>query len=227
MSEGENWGCPKWNQSDEYAGNTEWNELQWRWEFLRRKRLTRTTYLLKALAHWRETVSSEIPEQLLWEPAFEKLLFGLSPAETSSVGISPLPNPIYSWNSVWPDKSTSRSPLHQRSLNYWDISQASDDFQNWTKLIPIGGVAIAFDPNAPIEPQIEGLSEYLASLRHHSIKTLTRLHKSKRLQYLRVLDAREQNASYQQITEILQHTQKTPQAVRDIVTQAEKYRDSL
>ncbi|TDT73327.1 uncharacterized protein DUF2285 [Litoreibacter halocynthiae] len=222
------WGCPSWTDDGGYIGNDTWSETRWRWEFLRRKASVRSTYWLKAYDEWRETVSEAIPERLLFQPKFERLFFDLGPGEAANAGIAPLPNPVYSWGEVWPDETSSRSPLKARSFYHYDVIKTSDDLASLQKLIPIAGIAISFDPNSPIEPQIEGLQEYLESLRHHSVTPLERLHKSKRLLYLRVLDASEQGASYQDIANrLLRHTQKTLGAARDVSAQAKRFRDSV
>lgn len=84
-------------------------------------------------------------------------------------------------------------------------------------------VAVKFDLNNPIEPQLKKAKDLLRSYQIRRVGKLIqkRKHTEKWLSYLRSLDAKEANASSSEIADIHTHTAQTAQTVRDILEQAE------
>jgi hypothetical protein len=90
-------------------------------------------------------------------------------------------------------------------------------------------MAIKFDLNSPIAPQLKEAREMLRATQKdiHGKHLQTRQHHSKWLSYLRVLDARAQNKTWREIAETIPMIKPTPQTARDVWNQARSLSASL
>ena len=227
------WGCPSGLSADDYVGADGWRDDRWRWEFKRRQDEVRLKYHILANDEYRENHSTDtIPKDIIWEPAYREVYFFLSPGDAATIGFSVLCNPLYSERIVDFSKNTlgQFSELKQRTISsthFWQVKyRDADEFSSLGQ----SQVAIAFDPDRSIARQMENLEEYIRSLRHHSVEQeLLRMHPSKWLVYLRMLDARKFGASWNDCaTEVLPTTNaQTPQSARDAFQQARRLQDSL
>lgn len=214
------WGCPDGLNVRDYLDHEGWDMEQWRWEFFRRRYSIRNLYAFRARDDFAQREGKIIdPYKAMWLPEYRQRAFGLSPSDAALYGIGSLPNPLYSISTGM------RSSLEARTLTPWHVGQ-----NDRLKIIGPRQIAIVFDPDKPLAPQLEGLQEHLASHRNHSIASDSqRLHSVKLLEYLRILDAREAGYSWRQCAEhILPITSaRTAQSARDKHSQALRIQDAL
>lgn len=229
MNAGLAWGCPPWTDPIAFSDCGHWNENRWRWEFLRRKQEVRTTFFCLALDYWRKRYpGTPIPDQPQLNSEIREWRFHLTAPLVASTGITPLPNPAFSHAKIWLDEKVPKPDLDARTIRQLHEGLTNRSGLQSMDFSSVTTIAITFEPSQPIEPQIEGLKEYLLSLRHHSINRLERFHTDKQLTYLRILDAREQGASWAECVSVLSPmTANTAQTARDVHKQAKRHRDSL
>lgn len=226
------WGCPDWRNPEAYGDVTTWDVLQWRWEFKRRTQGIR--FIFQDLSHkdWRKwNPSIQIPLKLMWSEEYREKIFYLTPKDAAYFGFSAIPNPLYtgSFQKLRQNNPRAIDSLRARTLTEWHLANADVEMFGKSALLGSGQIAIVFDPNQAIEPQLEGLREYLLERTYHRIKPLQRSHPKKWLRYIRILDAREQGASWSQCAEVLlsKNTAATPQTASDTFKHAERMRDRL
>lgn len=230
MKEHEIFGCPDWRDDEAYASTKDWSEKRWRWEFLRRKQATRLTFQFFIEDHWkREFPDAPLPTVPLLHEHYRDVRYYLSPAKAAQIGLSPLPNPSFSHEDWWDSEYEVRESLEARRLLPFHIDRAAESEMGGLSLLMAGDIAITFSLGAPIAPQLECLRQYLEEMQHPSLRPAQKLHHSKRLTYLRVLDASEQKATLREISDKLlqMKTAGTPQAARDVIRSAKRYRDSV
>jgi hypothetical protein len=89
-----------------------------------------------------------------------------------------------------------------------------------------GEIAIIFDLDKPLGPQLERLKDGLTrwQVNRHGAALQKRRHPSKWLRYLRTLDAREDGASWAEIAALHPNTLQTEQTARDIWKAADALR---
>lgn len=236
------WGLPDWSAPESYAQCKNWDDSQWRWEFLRRRPDYRSDFEAALAA---QTNPLELPPDLTNDDANWQLRDGLR---------------------AWPffHKGAQRYAL----MKFFDpvISEWVYGGPEWNSGLILGGfdgqewtvtndgwfaaveaehmMALTFDLRRPLKEQIteanatleqaqfeflaygsgapEGVSiqdaEYLA-LR---LVPAPKLHREKWSLYLRVLDAREAGASLNEIAEILPKSQsrRDAKAAHNVVGQA-------
>lgn len=226
------WGCPDWKLQDSYGDVGAWDATQWRWEFKRRTNGIRFIFHDLANKDWRKcNPSVPIPLKLIWSEEYRDTVFYLPPQDAAYFGFSAIPNPLYSdsFSKLRQDNPSAVGSLDARTLTEWHIANADVRKFGKTDLLGPGQIAIVFDPNQAIEPQLDGLKEHLLQRTYHRIKPLQRTHQKKWLRYIRILDAREQGASWSHCAEVLlsDHTAATPQTAADTFKQAERMRDRL
>lgn len=217
------WGVPDWKDEENYGEYSNWDFEHWRWEFKRRTREVRKAYQLIALEEFRERFPAAIiPDNLIWQPNYKSLVYRLSSGLAASTGYPALPNPLYS-NLPEDFHYYKKQDFELRTLRGWAFEACNRDEAKWTDLLGVGGIAIVFDPNKPLAPQLDGLSDYLKSIRHHSIPDdLERIHFEKWIRYIRLLDARASGASWSECADLTlpQTMHKTAQSARDSHRQA-------
>ena len=226
------WGCPNWQDGDAYGSVDEWDAFRWRWEFKRRTQGLRFVFQDLANRDWRRwNPSVPIPLRLMWSDDYQHSVFYLTAELAAYHGFTAVPNPLYSdaIEELRRDNPTALGSLDGRTLTDWDISRNETKMFGRTDLLGAGQIAVVFDPNQAIEPQLEGLKEHLLKRKYHGIKPLERLHPKKFLRYLRILDAREQGASWSECASVLltKNTAATPQTATDTYKQAQRIRDRL
>ena len=189
---GINWGAPNGLDIAEYGNIGDWDDIRWRWEFLRRRDDVRQAYQNAAFDDFREMSHAPgVPTDLIWRDDYRNQSFYLSPSGAARLGYGRLANPLY---STFDDSEALLPSLDRRTLVPWHIGNSENQFD----VIGIGQIAIVFDPNKPITPQITGLEKHLLHWRNHSISNdIERAHPDKWLTYLRLLDARVSGASWQ------------------------------
>lgn len=224
------WGCPNWKDISAYGSYTDWSQEQWRWEFKRRSANVRSIYIRVAMDEFRLNFPKGILSQILiWEPKYKKLIYTLSPALAVESGYPALPNPIY---SELPDDYHffKKRNFELRTIRGWSFEAVKRGKADWIDFLGVTGIGIVFNPNEPIAPQLEGLSEYLLSLRNHSLPNdMQRAQKDKWIRYLRILDAREDKASWSKCAKYIlpSSVAQTAQAARDTHKQAKLLQDRL
>lgn len=214
------WGCPDGLNIHDYPEHDDWDVERWRWEFSRRRYSIRNLYAFRARDDFAERTGKIIdPYKAMWLPEYRERTFGLPPSDAAFYGIGSLPNPLYSRRMDGP------SSLDARTLKLWDLGRVD-------RLNVIGPrqIAIVFDPDKPLEPQLEGIHAHLASYRNHNTSPDSqRLHSTKLLEYLRILDAREAGYSWKRCAEDIlpMMSAGTPQSARDKHNQAIRLQESL
>lgn len=214
------WGCPDGLNILDYPSYDAWDSERWRWEFARRRYAVRNLYAFKARDDIAERTGQIMdPYAAMGLPEYQNRTFELSPSDAAFYGIGAIPNPLYS------SGFEGISSLAARTLVPWHMG-LDESF----RIIGPRQIAVVFDPDRPLEPQLEGIQEHILSYRNHNISPeIQRTHSAKLLEYLRILDAREAGHSWRQCAEqVLPVTSaKTPQSARDKHNQAVKLQDSL
>lgn len=224
------WGVPDWTDASAYEISEDWDLEQWRWEFRRRSQVVRFCFSDNAIRDWRKS-GQPVPKNIINHPKYKDFFFRLVPARAAEIGYSHLPNPAYSDShlKLKSELNDSFAFLSARKLSGYHLE--AQKLGSWDSLSCIGPtqIAIVFDCDKPLDPQLDGLRDYLEAHSHYTIKKPKRIHKSKWKRYLRVLDARAHGASYLDIARVLLGgvTAATQQTARDNVQQAEITRDGV
>ena len=219
-------GTPNWRDPTDYHSEC-WDIDQWRWEFKRRDSDLRMLYF-ELIRNWdaeiTKTDCGRIDAMRL--PENEDIYFYLSPANTAKWGFGVLFNPLYSRRAFTDE--VKRHSFERRTIHGAHFDAVSRGKTNALEMLGIG-VAIAFDPNRPIQPQIDGLEDYLLSLRHHAVEVGVHRHRrDKWLTYLRIIDARDAGASWSECCDVLPVTMKrNSQSARDTHTQARRLQAAI
>lgn len=244
------WGIPNWCDAEAYGDVTVWTLNRWRWEFFRRRRdlreyfdkLGQSSYLENlALSQQAIGVDTRLPT----EPGFcargsehTKQEFGYISIPNPRIGQQPegaiRPFRGYSKLRVTDGSKRDRAvdshtqiASRQKSvgLSITDEhyeTQGVAHFDCFSVQLEPHEVAIKFDLNRPLEPQIEEARELARQLqvRLNGKLVVNRRHPKKWLGYLRTLDAREAGASWSEIAALHSATAQTEQSARDIWEQA-------
>lgn len=187
------WGVPDWHEAAEYRTRPARSGRQWAWEFLRRNHSYRAFWREKIEPYHREGWIERNSEGEIW-PYLGEL--------RNSFGVE-LPSP--------PASSTPCSFVSD-GMRYVDNTNAfpQDDWLSYDgkKIVRLAlresEVAFVVDLARPLRKQLEALSRVAVQRqeRHQSAVKLPR--KSVHLvTYLRLLDARDANASRRLIEEVL------------------------
>ena len=156
---------------------------------------------------------------LMWDPDLSEI--SVNPYKAISAS-----NAKYLKEKLWP------------LIEHWTCRDRNDleDFLAGQPLeMEVDDVAVIFDLNRPVGPQLQTAKMNLEALqlsRFDKVEKPKRHHLHKWPIYLRVLDARDAGASWSQIAEILPEdpkgkTVKTPQSARDIYKAADTLRNSF
>jgi hypothetical protein len=229
MADNLNWGCPDWRNVEAYGIVDEWDFARWRWEFKRRTSRVRHMFQFKVLDEFRaNNPGFAYRFDVMWSAEYRDRVFPLSGSEASEVGYSALPNPLYSDNAAL--EFEGAQSLEARTIMGFHLNKVASN--DWHPLDVLGylKVAIIFDPNKPLAPQMAGLEEYLISLRNHNFPDdIQRKQMSKWLTYLRILDAAEKEASYSEIASVVlpPHNARTEQSARDALRQAKELQSRI
>ncbi|MEM9392801.1 MAG: hypothetical protein AAGA38_03025 [Pseudomonadota bacterium] len=214
-------GVPDGSDPDDYAGWEDWDDDQWHWEFKRRNPAVRVEYFKLIRQYDAEEEGSEIGRtNAMQNKEYADVFFYLTPALTAKWGMSVLYNPLYSKRKILKGLSQHLG-FQRRTIGAHTLDAINRGQTSWFNLMGLG-IAITFDPNAPLKHQLDGLEEYLMSLRNSKAeRDIERHHTLKWLTYLRVHDAKISGASWKDCAQLLPTTNvKTPQAARDCFRQA-------
>jgi len=220
------WGIPDWRDERAYGEWKLWGFFRWRWEFYRRRddlrayfaARTKTAYQQK-LAMF-EALPQSFPNGRVLRPDEAGFSVPVAPEDIPTIGYSPLPNPRISAQpllAIFPaETERSVKPIHSGWLSntFSDALEGASvkltDRQSWIlgstlSAVPArmqdGECALIFDLDKPLSVQLEAAKEYLriCQTERHGKPLQTRKHPTKRLEYLRTLDAREAGASWREI----------------------------
>lgn len=223
------WGVPDWRNSVNYGDVSSWSKSKWRWEFYRRNGRLREyfdanaeetyEYNLKLYSRGLGT-NHEINANLVLRPDQPGFCATVTMESREEFGYSAIPNPrisnqplnaIHAWMNP--------APIFHHAFG----KQLIDGKQRFAIDCPVGKLAVVFDLDAPLAIQLKSAKRRLEW--EQSERSGKKLQKRRRPEnwfiYLRVLDARADSASWNEISEILPDTgDKTPQSARDTWKQA-------
>lgn len=211
------WGLPDWQDASSYGETAKWDWYRWRWEFNRRRPDLRAYFDERAANHYQARISitavlpNEKPVLKPNEPGF------LIPADEGLFGLSGIPNPRISDQPSAVLQFISdgtKSVVFYPGEHYPELNISLESSSR---------VAVIFNVNLPLAQQIKdahaGLGAYQCAMHGSIIQTRSR--SAKWNDYLRVLDGREQGASWAEIATHLKTGSKTPHSARDHHRQAQ------
>lgn len=246
------WGIPDWRDKEAYGDVKGWTLDRWRWEFFRRREDLRSFFDERAETTYRSnqallnhpTILCYCFAGLPSEPGFAVggdncgKLFGYICVPNPRIGSQPagILKPMedyWSFKIIDGDSSADYESTKSRSevRTSWEKPPISREQVSSLSPVPFRyfpidlnrhEVAIKFDIDRPIGPQLEKARETLRSIqvKRHGKQIQVRQHVNKWLQYLRSLDAREAGASWSEISTLHSETQQTDQTGRDKWNQA-------
>lgn len=201
------WGIPDWRDAEAYGDVSRWTFMRWRWEFYRRRDDLRAAFDSRA----QETYESAL--ELHKNP-----LYGtgrtLRPDEPRFTAQSYLDDPFGYAGIPNPRISEQPGDVIFSSLDYpGNIALVKGEGPRWpgesetTVSLGDGELAVVFDLDKPLGPQLEPLKNALVAMQilRHGAALQRRRHPAKWLLYLRTLDAREAmpGASWREYTDAL------------------------
>ena len=217
------WGIPNWRDAAAYGDVKRWEHMRWRWEFYRRRDDLRAAFDASASQTYQDTAAQYPPwpdgsmrpvlqpheagfVARLWYRQHEAKRFGYISLPNPRISEQPA-NVIFSALDFPGDTPmmVGKGPRYPGTPEH-EISVGD------------GEVAVVFDLDKPLGPQLERLKDELTGWQiHRRGKALQkRRHPSKWLAYLRTLDAREDGASWAEIAALHPNTVQTEQTARDI-----------
>ena len=226
------WGCPNWRAICEYGEYENWSREQWRWEFKRRSQDIRMGFEMFAINEFKkDNPTKSVPKNLIWRPDYREVHFFCSPSKAASFGYSILRNPLYSKHEpLYLPPRKPHEDFQARTILPWHFWAVENSDLELFDVIGAGSLAISFNPDKTLAPQLDGLEKFLMSKRHHSIgDDLKREHRDKWIRYIRILDAREVGATWAACaSEILPRTvSATAHNARDTHRQAKLLQSKL
>lgn len=219
------WGIPDWRDETAYGDVKRWSFMCWRWEFYRRRDDLRAAFDASAAQTYRDTAARFPPwpdgsMARVLEPHEAGFTAQISYDESMKFGYAGLPNPRISDQPAHVIFASLDFPGNNRMMSgkgarYPERAEHQCDVGD-------GEVAVVFDLDKPIGPQLERLKDTLKDLQvmRHGKPLQKRRHPTKWLAYLRTLDAREAGASWAEIAELHPNTAQTEQTARDTWEQA-------
>ncbi len=232
MKPSREYGCPDWRTPDAYGDVDSWDDDRWRWEFKRRSPNYRYWYeVLSSRDHMERYPGKPMPVHPIWLPEYSEIVFFPTPARAAELGFAVLANPLYSERpkNYWDAVKDPYLRLERRTITRAHWAAVEHGTMEASDVLGHNVVAISFDLNGPILPQVEGLTEYLQEIQHrHAPKDIVRRQKDKWFRYLRVLDARQAKATWAECSAILANTiSGSEQSARDTHRQAKLLQERL
>lgn len=240
------WGIPNWRDTLAYGETNRWSFNRWRWEFFRRRADLREYFDARAEETYR---LNQQKLGLAWapnahlrfdEPGFCVRVDGKA---AKCFGYSLLPNPriggqlesqLFNIND-----SDSALTIVDGGIQTVGAELASAGVEltkmqalrlshvlscHFIKLGP-NGVALGFDIEKPLEPQLANARLTLQyDYEKRGFPRQRKRHPAKWFGYLRTLDARADGATWAEIAEIHPNTAQTEQTARDIWQAADALR---
>ncbi len=184
-----NWGVPDYREKDDYPKPDDLTLTEWRWEFLRRRNDYREDFLL----HREEELN--LPHRYFLgedavtpdSPDFRPHLSG---SETK-YGVHYLRDPA------------AASPGQGQFRRSYGSIVFDAKGEVLPKVLEQERIAVTFDIREPLQPQFDEVKEHFERYLHEHgvIIRQRRRHKDKWSLYLRVIDARADGATWEQIGE--------------------------
>lgn len=249
------WGIPDWRDPEGYGDTESWSMNRWRWEFYRRRDDLREYFDKHADKTVADNfLISQQSVGIVCRRADEPGFVALGSDEaTQRFGYIGIPNPrigAQPEGAIRPLKGYSTllrlvdgAKAHERNTIFQEIcerlvsagvplSEAQERQLSLCMLDKVAiqikpiEVALRFDLDDPLEPQLKEAREMLRSIQseRHGKLLETRRHPTKWLCYLRTLDARAAGASWSEIAMLGPMTAQTQQAARNIWSQANALR---
>lgn len=236
------WGLPEWRYAESYGALEYWDENRWRWEFLRRRADYRADFeaALAAQSDPLPLPDVEAPEENPWLIGDGLRAWPFSHPGAQRFGLRQFFDPVISdWGASGPewDSGIEHGGEHRRE---WIVTPNG----NYTDVPAEHRVAISFDLRRPLNAQLaearamlqqeqfeyfaygegapDGLAIDEAEKQAYGMPAPPKMHRTKWLLYLRVLDAREAGASLAEIAEILSahHGRRDAKAAHNVIEQA-------
>lgn len=205
------YGCPDWTKAEAYGDVSTWDEERWRWEFKRRSSSYRGFFGSLCHDDHRERYPTEpMPIYPMWMPEYRERLFFPKPAIAAHFGFPLLANPLFSERPRDYYDSIRQNPFlgfEGRTMGRSLLVELKQGRLEESDIFGHQVIGVAFDLYRPIEPQLAGLLEYLREIQDRNApKDIMRKQKDKWLRYLRLLDAREAQATWSECASILEET---------------------
>jgi hypothetical protein len=215
------WGVPSWEDAAAYPGSEELDDLEWRWEFLRRRHGYRTDWLRPPQdfapatrdQYFRAVYDLELP----FDPRLSVRKLAEGHSTSSRRGTETI---RYPYSGLVP----FRGALLSRTIG---------DSRFWHWIIPEqpgpNDILARFDIGRPLKPQLDQAEYYLGLLREEAYgKDADKARRQATLwpTYLRLLDAADRGASLREMIAALPDhvVQKTQQAADKMLQAAERLR---
>ncbi|MDF1600214.1 hypothetical protein PZ895_10565 [Mesorhizobium sp. YIM 152430] len=192
------WGLPDWRSPAAYGKTETWPDYRWRWEFARRRQDVRQEF-------W--AYAEQTYEYLRQSPDYASITKeeGRTPNEPGFWAMVP-GRPRFGMVGI-PNPSIADHPnlsgLFSKDYGSFCVGRGEgwpDDYFPPLLDVPEGTVAIVFSLNRPHRAQ---LAQAKATLMQFGSPPQRRRHAAVWLQYLRILDAREDRASFAAIAKIV------------------------
>ena len=214
------WGVPDWQAPNAYPTPDELDDLEWRWEFLRRRHGYRHDWLRP------EFDFRPVSRQRYFLDVYE-LDFPFDPCQSvRNLAANISSTARRGTKDVFLFPASGLIPFRRALLS--DLFATLDDLD---RIIPTvvsdDDIFIRFDLGQPIKPQLEQIGYLLEKLRAEAYGDEETSRKRRQLwaTYLRLLDAKDDGASLSEMTSVLsKHGEHTPQRARSALQAAEDLR---
>lgn len=217
------WGLPNWRDADAYAEFSAFTLERWRWEFTRRRPDIR-----KAFQEMKQISLDMLASDPGYEPPppgegrhWDEPGFWACPPHPNPFQMAGIPNPAISDQSLL-------EGLFDRSLGGRVEFGRADPWEFEALhhvILPKGYALVTVDLDKPIRPQLRSAEAELSSF---SDAVTRRPRMDKWVQHLRVLDAREDGASWKEIASAVLRSSGdyAPQAAAEAHDRASALRDN-
>jgi hypothetical protein len=212
------WSVPDWRDASAYPTADEFDDSEWRWEFLRRRHGFRADWLRPAaefLPATRERYFLEVYDvDRPCDPRVSIRDVATGITANARRGNASIRFPT---SGLAPFRGTL-------------LSQTIGDLRFLARIIPEhpgpDDIFARFDIGRPLKRQIEQAAHYLQRLRDEAYGKDADARTRRNLwdAYLRLLDASDAGASYAEMANILPYADKSPHAARDALHAAERLR---
>jgi hypothetical protein len=211
---GEAAGLPDWRDAAAYPSPDELSLEQWRWEFLRRNNDYRHDYFRPD-----DSFGAEESRERYMARVYH-ILWPFDPTRSVRSIVSDEADSVF--------QTCFEDVFYESRLTYW----YSDKHELQSRFLSNAEPHHLFfrvDLKRPLETQFRSFRQIARSSQQSwncGKISVRRPHRRNWPLYLRVLDARDEGASYATIArDVLRHQNRTEQAARDVVKQAEALRN--
>lgn len=233
-----NWGIPDWQIAEGYSVGDNWSENRWRWEFFRRRSDLRDYFDARAGETYEHYARFNENFPKSDEPGFGAIVdvdarerFGYSPLPNPRIGDQPetllMPHSAGHTTKFVDDDACNVEQLLKMAdvaLNEREEFMFSRHLGHKSADIAENEHAVIFHLEQPLEPQIERARQMLRWEQKERLGKIIQRRQRPNLwpAYLRVIDARADGATWQQISQTLpgHMGSRTPQDARRFHEQA-------